>query len=89
MSLKTFSFIDNTLIICLTIISITSAISLSSYHINDRVLMSKNIDNAIDKGIDPISVRCAYAKENDVVCISFAANSREIVVQSQPNSTKK
>ena len=78
---------DNTLAICGTIIAIVGAIGISTYHINDRMLMAKNIDNAIAKGIDPVAVRCAYAKENDVVCVAFAASGKEVVIQS--NVSKK
>ena len=78
---------DNTLSICGTIIAVVVAVGISAYHINDRILMAKNIDNAIAKGIDPVAVRCAYAKENDVVCVAFAANGKEVVLQS--NLSKK
>lgn len=74
---------DNTIAICGTIIAIVGAIGISTYHVNDRILMAKNIDNAISKGIDPVAVRCAYAKENDVVCVAFASSGKESVVQSK------
>lgn len=74
---------DNTLAICGTIIGVVGLIGISTYHINDRILMAKNIDNAIAKGIDPVAVRCAYAKENDVVCVAFAASGKDVIVQSK------
>jgi hypothetical protein len=74
---------DNTLAVCGTIIAVISSLAIATYHINDRILMAKNIDNAISKGIDPVAVRCAYAQENDVVCVAFAASGKEIVVQSK------
>ena len=36
-------------------------ISISLYNINDRTLMSKNISEAVAKGMDPLSVRCSYS----------------------------
>lgn len=74
---------DNTLAICGTIIAVVAALGISVFHINDRLLMAKNIDNAINKGIDPIAVRCAYVQENDVVCVAFAANNKDFVLQSK------
>jgi len=73
---------DNTLTICGTIIAVAMIIGTSAYHINDRVLMAHNVDNAIAKGIDPMSVRCSYASERDMICMAFAASNREIMIQS-------
>jgi hypothetical protein len=44
------------------------------YNINDRMLMSKNIDNAIAKGVDPLSVRCAFADGRDMICVAYGAS---------------
>jgi hypothetical protein len=38
--------------------------------------MAANIENAIAKGIDPLTVRCSYAKSDDIVCIAHAANRK-------------
>ena len=73
--------IDRLAIICLTIVVTASVVSLSIYHVNDRVLMAKNIEEAITKEIDPLSVRCSYAKGDDPVCIAFAAKKNEVVLQ--------
>jgi hypothetical protein len=45
------------------------------YYLNDRKLMAANIENAITKGIDPLSVRCSYARDYDVICVAYAATS--------------
>ena len=37
---------------------------------------TSNIENAISKGIDPLAVRCSYAKSDDIVCIAHAANRK-------------
>ena len=34
--------------------------------------MANNIQNAIEKGIDPMTVRCSYAKIDDTICVAFA-----------------
>ena len=44
--------------------------------------MAKNIQDAIAKEIDPLSVRCSYARGDDPVCIAFAARKNESVLQS-------
>ena len=74
--------IDSTFIICLSLIFLASIFGLSYYSITDRTLMAKNIDNAIAKGIDPLSVRCSYAKSDDLICVAFAASAQSHNVAS-------
>jgi len=63
-----------TVSVTLIVLSIVAATCL--YGLNDRKLMAANIENAIAKGIDPLAVRCSYAKSDDIVCISHAANRK-------------
>ena len=42
---------------------------------NDRNRMSQNIENAINKGVDPISVKCAYETTVNSTCIAYAATA--------------
>ena len=49
--------IDSTFIVCITLIALAAIASMGYYYIVDRQLMAGNIDNAVAKGIDPISVR--------------------------------
>jgi hypothetical protein len=77
----------NIVIISMTLVVLAAILGLSIYHINDRNLMAKNIDNAIGKGINPMSVRCSYVRGDDPICIAFAAKSEETMLQS--NSSKK
>jgi hypothetical protein len=63
-----------TVSITLIVLSIVAATCL--YGLNDRKLMAANIENAITKGIDPLAVRCSYAKSDDIVCIAHAANRK-------------
>ena len=58
----------------LVLLSIIAAICM--YGLNDRKLMAANIENAITKGIDPLAVRCSYAKSDDIVCIAHASNRK-------------
>ena len=63
-----------TVSVTLVLLSIVSAACI--YGLNDRKLMAANIENAIAKGIDPLAVRCSYAKSDDIVCIAHAANRK-------------
>ena len=66
--------VDTTFIICVTLISLASVFGYGHYSITDRGLMSQNIDSAISKGVDPLSVRCSYAKSDDIICVAYAAS---------------
>lgn len=48
-----------------------------NYKINENNLMSKNINEAMTKGIDPLSVRCTYAPDTDNICLAYALRGRE------------
>jgi hypothetical protein len=48
-----------------------------NYKINENALMSKNINEAMTKGIDPLSVRCTYAADTDNICLAYALRNRE------------
>jgi hypothetical protein len=74
--------LDSTFIICLTLIVLATIGSMGYYYITDRQLMAGNIDNAIAKGIDPLSVRCSYAKSDDLICVAFAASAQSHNVAS-------
>ena len=74
--------IDKLAIVCLTVVVLAGIFGVSVYQVNDRVLMSRNIQEAISKGIDPISVRCSYSRIDDPVCIVFATTKNEVVLQS-------
>jgi hypothetical protein len=74
---------ENFFIICLTMCALALFAAITfSYHTESN-LMARNIETAIEKGIDPLSVRCSYAKQNDTICIVFAANESKSVIQSK------
>jgi uncharacterized membrane protein len=60
-------------IIAVALLIISVVIGATIYNVNDRNLMSKNIDAAIAKGLDPISVRCSYVTNTDTICVAYAA----------------
>jgi hypothetical protein len=47
------------------------------YSINDRNNMAKNIEAAIAKGVDPVSVKCAYETNINAICITYAATTKK------------
>ena len=59
----------------ITVVLLAAIISTCMYYLNDRKLMAANIENAITKGIDPLSVRCSYARDFDTICVAYAATS--------------
>ena len=65
------------LIAAVTLVLVTAIVSLAIYHYNERVLMSKNIDSAISKGVDPVAVRCSYVTNTDTICVAYAASGKK------------
>lgn len=65
-----------TTIVCITILACAVIISAAIYNINDRNNMARNIEAAINKGVDPLSVKCAYEITPNVTCAVYAAVKR-------------
>ena len=62
-------------VVATTIVILSIVAAVGFYALNDRKLMAANIESAIAKGIDPLSVRCTYARDYDTICIAHAAAS--------------
>jgi len=56
--------------IVLVLVTAISCLTFYNYHQNQS--MKSNIESAIVKGIDPVSVRCAYSSSNDQMCLAWA-----------------
>jgi len=67
------------IIFSLTVVVISAIIALCIYGLNERKLMASNIEGAISKGIDPLSVRCSYARGDDIICVTHAASGSRYV----------
>lgn len=65
-------------VVGIVIVVLAAIGSIAHFNIEERKLMAANIESAVQKGIDPLSVRCSYAKSDDVVCVTFASNSQRI-----------
>jgi hypothetical protein len=63
-------------ILSVAVVVVSVIIGATVYNINDRNLMSKNIDAAIAKGVDPLSVRCAFASSSDMICVAYGAGKK-------------
>jgi hypothetical protein len=61
-------------IISVSLVLITAIGSIGYYNIQDRTLMASNIESAIAKGVDPLSVRCSYVNGADTICVAYAAS---------------
>lgn len=75
--IESFKKESTTWALCLTVIIIVFVCATGWYNINDRILMSKNISEAVTKGMDPLTVRCAYATERDVICVAYASSGKK------------
>ena len=74
-------------ILCLSALLVMVLFAFTTYKMRDRELMSKNINEAITKGIDPLTVRCSYASETDNICVAFASIQQK--QQEVVNATNK
>jgi hypothetical protein len=74
-------------ILCLSGLLVMVLFAFTTYKMKDRELMSKNINEAITKGIDPLTVRCSYASETDNICVAFASIQQK--QQEVVNATNK
>ena len=65
-----------TVIVCITLAVCSCIAAFTIYNINDRNNMARNIESAIQKGIDPISVKCAYETNTNAVCIAYSMGKK-------------
>ena len=66
-----------TIAVSAVIVLCTAIIGGIVYNINDRNNMAKNIDAAISRGVDPLSVKCAYETNSNPICITYAATVKK------------
>lgn len=57
--------------IVMMFVTLTGCITYYNYQRDQS--MKSNIESAIVKGIDPIAVRCAYAGNQDTICMVYSA----------------
>lgn len=66
-----------TVMVALTIVSCTAIVGTIVYNLNDRNNMAKNIEAAIAKGVDPLSVKCAYETNPNSICMAHALSNKK------------
>ena len=66
-----------TILTCVTIVLCTLIVSAFNYNTTNQNNMAKNIEAAIAKGVDPVSVKCAYETSSNSVCITYAATAKK------------
>ena len=66
-----------TICISVIVVIITAIIGGLVYNVNDRNNMATNIESAINRGVDPLSVKCAYETGSNPICITYAATIRK------------
>ncbi len=66
-----------TVCVSVVIVLTTAIIGGIVYNTKDRNNMAKNIEAAIAKGVDPLSVKCAYETGTNTTCITYAATVKK------------
>lgn len=65
-----------TMTVCLAILAGSMIAGITIYSINDRNNFSKNMETAIMKGVDPLSVKCSYEQTPTATCITYSMGKR-------------
>jgi hypothetical protein len=66
-----------TIIVGAVIVAVAAIAAITIYNINDRNNMAKNIEAAIAKSVDPLSVKCAYETNPNATCITYATSVKK------------
>lgn len=61
--------------------------SIAYYYTKEQENISKTMALAMERGIDPMAVRCSYAKTDDMVCVAYSASGKK--AESVPMLSKK
>jgi hypothetical protein len=73
---------DNVFIISFVIAFIVLIGSITYYSVMELNKIESNVQSALEKGIDPLAVRCAYATQTDTICIAYASSKSGFQVNS-------
>ena len=61
--------------------------SVTYYNVVQQEKFGENLKFAMEKGIDPMAVRCSYETRMDAVCVAYAASGKK--AESAPSAIKK
>ena len=65
-----------TFIVCGTILFGSVIAGVTIYSLNERNNFAKNMESAIEKGVDPLSVKCSYEQFPTATCITYALGKK-------------
>jgi hypothetical protein len=65
-----------TYIVCVSILIGSAIAGFTVYNLNERNNFAKNMESAISKGVDPLSVKCAYEQLPTATCITYALGKK-------------
>lgn len=65
-------------IVAVTIVVVTYIVSTGITEHKKVLAMSQAVSEAAVKGINPLAVRCAFAKSEDNICIVYAAKNPQL-----------
>jgi hypothetical protein len=65
-------------VVSVAIVSVTYIVSHGITEHKKVLAMSQAVSEAAEKGINPIAVRCAFAKSEDNICIVYAAKNPQL-----------
>jgi len=74
--IKDFIMNDNVLTVSIALVILTMIGAVTFYQYSELKSLERNVESAIVKGIDPVAVRCAYAKQTDTICIAYGTAVR-------------
>ena len=74
--IKDFIMNDNVLTVSIALVVLSMIGAVTFYQYSELKSLERNVESAIVKGIDPVAVRCAYAKQTDTICIAYGTAVR-------------
>ena len=81
--LKEFIMDNNVFTVSLLIAIVSLISSVVFYNYSEVKSLERNIESAIVKGIDPVAVRCAYARKDDNICVAYAASHQGVDISAK------
>jgi hypothetical protein len=74
--------VENVFTVAIVTAFITLVGSITYFKVIELNKIESNVQSALEKGIDPLAVRCAYATQTDTICIAYAASKTNFQVQT-------
>lgn len=65
-----------TFTVCLTILFGSVIAGTTIYKLNEQNNFAKNMESAIAKGVEPLSVKCSYEQVPTTTCLTYSLGKR-------------